>query len=97
MDRSWRRVLTNVVPGEGNGKLLHCSCLKNPMNSMKMQKDMAPEDKSPSLKGIQYATEKECRNSSRKNEKAGTKKKQCSVVDEAGGELKSDTVWNSIA
>ena len=48
MDRSWLRVLTNVVPGEGNGKLPHYSCLKNPMNSMKRQKDMVPEDESPS-------------------------------------------------
>ena len=26
-------------PGEGNGKLLHYSCLENPMNSMKRQND----------------------------------------------------------
>ena len=28
--------------GEGNGKPLQYSCLENPMNSMKRQKDMVP-------------------------------------------------------
>ena len=31
-------------PGEGNGKLLQYSCLENPMNSMKRQKDMTLKD-----------------------------------------------------
>ena len=35
---------------------LKFSCLKNPMNSMTMQKDMTPEDETPSLEGIKYAT-----------------------------------------
>ena len=30
--------------GGGNGKPLHYSCYDNPMNSMKRQKDMIPED-----------------------------------------------------
>ena len=42
--------------GGGNGKPLHHSCHKNPMNSMKRQKDMTPEDKSSRLEGVQYAT-----------------------------------------
>ena len=58
---------------------------------------MVPEDESPSQKDVQYATKEEHRNSYRKNEKAGTKQKQCTVVDEAGGEIKFDTVQNSIA
>ena len=33
--------------GEGNGKPLHDSCLENPMNSMKMQKDMTLKDELP--------------------------------------------------
>ena len=33
--------------GEGNGKQLQYSCLKNPMNSMKIQKYMTLEDKPP--------------------------------------------------
>ena len=57
--------------GEGNANQLHYSCLKNPMDSMKRQKDMTPGDKPPKLEGIQYATEEDQRaitNNSRKNE-----------------------------
>ena len=52
------------------------SCLENPMNCMKRQKDMTLEDEPPRLEGIQYATGEEQRataNSSRKNEAAGPK------------------------
>ena len=71
MDRSWWRVLTECgSTGEGNGKPLQCPCLKNPMNSMKRQKDRTPEDKPPMLVDAQYATKEEYRNSSRKNEEA---------------------------
>ena len=45
--------------GEGNGKLLHHSCLENPMNSMKKQKDMTLKDKTPRSIGVQYATGEE--------------------------------------
>ena len=31
-------------PGEGNGKTLQYSCLENPMNSMKRQKDRTLKD-----------------------------------------------------
>ena len=47
--------------GEGNGKPLQYSCLKNPMNSMKRQKYMIPEDKPSRSVGVQYATRKEWR------------------------------------
>ena len=43
--------------GEGNGKPLQHSCLENPMNSMKMHKDMTLKDELPWLVGAQYATE----------------------------------------
>ena len=43
--------------GEGNGKPLQCSCLENPMNSMKRQKVMTLKDKLPRSVGAQYATE----------------------------------------
>ena len=33
--------------GGGNGKPLQYSCLKNPIDSMKRQKDMTPEDDPP--------------------------------------------------
>ena len=37
--------------GEGNGKPLQYSCLKNPMNSMKSQKDPTVEDRAPHICG----------------------------------------------
>ena len=42
--------------GEGNGKPLQYSCLENPMNSMKRQKDRTLKDELPRLLGAQYAT-----------------------------------------
>ena len=45
-------------PGEGNGKPLPYSCLENPMNIMKKQKDMTPEGEPPGSGGVQYATGK---------------------------------------
>ena len=74
----------NVVTGEGNGKPLQYSCLENPMNSMKRQKDMAPKDELTRLIGAQYAAGEEWRNSSRKTEEAKPKRKQCPVVDVTG-------------
>ena len=59
--------------GGGNCKY---SCHENPMNTMKRQKDMTPEDESPGLEGVQYATgeqQKAITYSSRKNETAGPK------------------------
>ena len=41
--------------GEGNGKPLQYSCLENPMNSMKRQKDRALKDELPRSIGAQYA------------------------------------------
>ena len=64
--------------GEGNGKPLQHSCLENPMNSMKRQKNMTLEDEPPRSEGVQYPTGEEQRaitNSSRKNEAAGPKQK----------------------
>ena len=42
--------------GGGNGKPLLNSCLENPMNSMKRQKDMTLKDELPRSVGAQYAT-----------------------------------------
>ena len=61
--------------GEVNGKPLQYSCLENPMNNMKKQKDMALKDEFPRSVGAQYATGEEWRNSSRKNEEAEPKQK----------------------
>ena len=50
------------LTGEGNGKPLQYSCHENPMNSVKRQKDMIPEDESPRSGSVQYATGEEWRN-----------------------------------
>ena len=42
--------------GEGNGKPLQYSCLEDPMNSMKRQKDRTLKDELPRSVGAQYAT-----------------------------------------
>ena len=67
--------------GEGNGKPLQYSCLENPMNIMKRQKDRTLKDKLPKLVGAQDATGEEGRNNSRKNEEMEPKQKQHPVVD----------------
>ena len=54
--------------GEGNGKPIQYSCLENPMNSMKRQKDRTLKDELPRLVGAPYAARDEWRNNSRKNE-----------------------------
>ena len=70
--------------GEGNGKPLQYSCLENPMNSMKRQKDMTLKDELPRSVGAQYATGGQCRNNSRRNEAMEPKQKQHLVVDVTG-------------
>ena len=74
--------------GEGNDKPLKYSCFDKPMNNMKRQKDMTPEDESPRSVGIQYAIGEEWRNSSRRNEEAEPKWKCPVDVDVSGGENK---------
>jgi len=76
--------------GEGNGKTLQYSCLENPMNSMKRQKDRTQKDELPRSVGAQYATGDQWRNNSRKNEETEPKQKQHPVVDVTGDERK---VW----
>ena len=70
--------------GEGNGKSLQYSCLENPMNSMKRQKDMSLKDEFSRSVGAQYATGDQWRNNSRKNEETEPKQKQHPVVDVTG-------------
>ena len=74
--------------GEGNGKPLQYSCLENPMNSMKRQKDRTQKDEHPRSVGAQYATGEELRYNSKKNEEMEPKEKQCPVVDVADNESK---------
>ena len=76
--------------GEGNGKPLQYSCLENPMNSMKRQKDRTLKDELPRLLGTQYATGDQWRNNSRKNEETEPKQKHHPVVHVTGNRNK---VW----
>ena len=70
--------------GEGNGKPLHYSCIENPLNSMKRQKDRTLKDELSKAVDAQYATGEELRNSSRSSDEAQPKRKQCPVVDMTG-------------
>ena len=70
--------------GEGNGKPLQYSCLENPMNSMKRQKDKTPPRSVVAL----YATGDQWRNNSRNNEETEPKQKQHPVVDVTGDRSK---------
>ena len=74
--------------GEGNGKPLQYSCLENPMNSMKRQKDRTLKDELPRSVGAQYATRDQWRNNSRKNEGMEPQQKQYPVVGVTGDRSK---------
>ena len=65
-------------------KPLQYSCLENPMNCMKRQRDMILKDELPRLVGAQYAPGEEWRNSFRKNEEAEPKRKEHPFVDVTG-------------
>ena len=80
-DRTWST-------GEGNGKPLQYSCLENPMNSMKGQKDRTLKDELPRSVGAQYAIGDQWRNNSRKKEGMEPKQKQNPVVDGTGDKSK---------
>ena len=90
-------------PGEGNGKPLQYSCLENPTNTMKKQKDMTQKNRYdihthtqedmtqrnlPRSVAAQHATGEERGYSSRRNEEAELKKKQSLVARMSGGENK---------
>ena len=76
-DKTW-------ATGEGNRKPLQYSCLQNPMNSMKRQKDGTLKHELPRSVGTQYATGGQWRNNSRKNEEMEPKQTQHPVVDVTG-------------
>ena len=61
--------------GEGNGKSLQYSCLENPMNSMKTQKDRTLKGELPRSVGAQHATRDQWRNNSKKNQGMEPKQK----------------------
>ena len=70
--------------GEANGKPLQYSCLENPMNGMKRQKDTTLKDELPRSVGAQYATGDQWRNNFRENEEMEPKQKQHTFVDVTG-------------
>ena len=70
--------------GEGNGKPLQYSCLENPMNSMKRQKNRTLKEELLRSVGAQYTTGDQWRNNSRKTEETEPKQKQHPVVDMMG-------------
>ena len=82
------------LTGEDNGKPLQYACLENPMHSMKRHKNLTVKDELPRSVGTQYATGEDWRNSSKKNEEAEPKQKQCPAVVM---EVKSDAVKSNIA
>ena len=73
---------------EGNGKPLQYSCLENPINSMKRQKDMTLKDELPRSVGAQYTTGGKQTNTHRRNEEAEPKQKHHPAVDVFCGESK---------
>ena len=64
------------------------SCLENPINRMKRQKDRTLKDELPRSVRAQYATGDQWRNNSRKNEEMEPKQKQYPVVDVTGDRIK---------
>ena len=70
--------------GERNGKPLQDSCLENPMNSMKRQKNRTLKDEVPRSVGAQYTAGDQWRNNSRKSKEMEPKQKQHQVVDVTG-------------
>ena len=89
-DRMWST-------GEGNGKQLQYSCLENPLNSMKRQKDRTLKDELHRLVGAQYATGEQWRNNSRKNEELEPKQNNTQLWMGLVMEVKSDDVKSNIA
>ena len=77
VERSERMLST----GEGNGKPLQYSCLENPMNSMKRQKDRTLKDELHRSVGARYPTGDQWRNNSRENEGMEPKRKQHPILD----------------
>ena len=89
-DRMWST-------GEGNGKPLQCSCLENPMNSMKRQNDRILKEELPRSVGAQYATGDQWTNNSRKNEGMEPKQKQYPLWMWLVIEARTDAVKSNIA
>ena len=80
-DKTWSTV-------EGMAKTSQYSCLENPMNSMKRQKDRTLKDELPRSVGARYASGDQWKNNFRKNEETEPKQKQHPVMDVTGDRSK---------
>ena len=83
--------------GEGNGKPLQYSCLENPTNSMKRQKDRTLTDELRRSVGAQYATGDQWRNNSRENEGMEPKQSNTQLWMGLVIEARFDAVKSNIA
>ena len=89
-DRMW-------ATGEGNGEPLQYSCLENPMNSMKRQKDRILKEELLRSLGAQYGTGDQWRNNSRKKEGMEPKQNNTRLWMWLVMEARSDAVKSNIA
>ena len=80
MGGTWWRGLTECGPLE-KGMANQYSCLEDPMNSMKRQKDRTLKDELPRSVGVQYTTGDQWRSNFRKNEGMEPKPKQHLIID----------------
>ena len=83
--------------GERNREPLQYSCLENPTNSMKRQKDKTLKDELPRSIGAQYATGDQWRNNSRKNDGMEQSKNNTQLWMGLVIEARSDAVKSNIA
>ena len=74
--------------GGGTGKPLQYSCLENPLNRMKRQKDRTLKDELPRSVGAQYAIGDEWKKNFRKHEGVEPKQKQYPFADVLGDRSK---------
>ena len=74
--------------GEGNGKPLQYSCLKSPINSMKMQKDRKLKDELLRSVGAQMLLEISGEITPERMKRRSPSKKQHPVVDVTGDRSK---------
>ena len=83
--------------GEGNSKPLQYSCLENPMNSMKRQKDRTLKDELPTSVGAQYATGDQWRITPERMKGWSQSKNNTQLWMGLVMEARSDSVKNNIA
>ena len=74
--------------GEGNGKPLQYSCLENPMNSMKRQKDRTLKGELPGSVGAHMLLETSGEITPERMKRWSQRKKQYLAVDVTGDERK---------